>query len=366
VIIAIDASRTTVARPTGTEVYARELIAHLIRRNEALPAPHTLHLCFRDAPPQGLFTASPWVRQHVLPMRRLWTHLRFAAFIRQARPDVTFVPAHSLPFVFPGPAVVTVHDLGYRHYPGAHTRWQVIRLNITTTTSARRATRVLVDSRATADDLQKMVAVDPARIRVAYPGVDAPAVTAPDRLRDRYPLPARYFLMLGTLQPRKNIARLVAAYAQLRADPAQPEIGLVLAGQPGWRFDSAWLQGEGVTHLGYIPEADKGALIAGATALVFPSLYEGFGFPVVEAMHCGTPVITSTTSSLPELAAGAALLVDPQDTGAITAAMQRIVQDQALRETLVAAGTARARQFTWDETARIALATLEEAGGDIG
>ncbi|MBI1259043.1 MAG: glycosyltransferase [Chloroflexi bacterium] len=355
--IAIDASRTTVARVTGTERYAVEMIRALIRLNTA----HDLILYFRDNPPPDLFPPSERVTQKVIPFARAWTHLRFAAELWRDRPDMTWVPAHTLPALFPGSAVVTVHDLGYKFFPQAHPPKQRLYLDWTTRYSAARASLVLADSQATADDLTRFYGTPPAKIRVVYPGVDAPPIGDIAALRAKYGLPERYFLFLGTLQPRKNIARIVQAYQLWRALSGDTSTALVLAGGQGWLYDPAWTAGvDGIILPGYIDDADKGALYAGALALLFPSLYEGFGFPVLEAMHCGTPVICSSTSSLPELAGEAALLVDPLDVDAIARAIERIADDAVLHDSLREKGFAQVRRFTWEAAAQAALAAFED------
>lgn len=356
--IAIDASRTTVARVTGTEYYSRELIRALIQRNTR----HELHLYFRDTPPDDLFPSSPHVHQHVIPFPRLWTHVRFAWEITRTRPDVVFVPAHTLPFMFSGRAVVTVHDLGFRYFPEAHPLRDRLYLNLTTAYSARRAACVLADSKATADDLTQIFGINAAKLHVVYPGVDALPVGDIAAVRAKYGLPERYFLFLGTLQPRKNIAVIVQAYQRWRAANPADSAELVLAGGKGWLYDERWVAGVPGIHLpGYVDAADKGALYAGALALVFPSLYEGFGFPVLEAMHCGTPVITSSTSSPPELAGDAALLADPLDVDAITQHMTNLARDDSLRQQLRSRGYEQVRQFTWARAAEQTLQALEVA-----
>jgi glycosyltransferase involved in cell wall biosynthesis len=177
-----------------------------------------------------------------------------------------------------------------------------------------------------------------------------------EAVRRKYGLPERYFFFLGTLQPRKNFARIVQAYAKWRAAHPDDPAALVIAGGQGWLYDPAWTAGvDGVILPGYVDDADKGALYAGALALVFPSLYEGFGFPVLEAMHSGCPVICSNTSSLPELAGDAALLVDPLDVEAIAAAMGALSTDETLRIRLRANGYEQARKFSWDAAAQAAL-----------
>ncbi|NWF71123.1 MAG: glycosyltransferase family 4 protein [Chloroflexi bacterium] len=359
--IAIDASRTTVKQPTGTERYALRLLQTLIDLNARRSAPHELLLYFREAPATALFPNQAFVMQRVIPLARLWTHARFAAALAQDKPDVTFVPAHTLPFVFGGRAAVTVHDLGYCHFPRMHPTAQRMYLDLTTRYSVGRADLILADSQATADDLQRFYGVHSGKIRVVYPGVDAPSVGDRAAVRRKYGLPERYFLFVGTLQPRKNIERLVRAYMRYHKAAPNPA-ALVLVGGRGWLYDPAWTAGvEGLILAGYADEADKGTLYAGALALVFPSLYEGFGFPLLEAMHCGIPVIASSTSSLPELAGEAALLVDPLEIDALAAAMQLVAEDAALRAELSARGSVQAQHFTWEKAAEAALRTLEDA-----
>lgn len=354
--LAIDASRTTRANPTGTERYARDLIRALI----PLAGEHHITLYFRDAPAPDLFPAAPNVTLKVIPFRRAWTHVRFAASLLRDRPDVAFVPAHTLPFAFPGRAVVTVHDLGYKFFPEAHPVKDRIYLDLTTRYSARRAAIVLADSIATAADLTRFYGTPPEKVRVAYPGVDAPPQGDAAAVRAKFGLPERYFVFVGTLQPRKNIERLCQAFAAVRAE--FPDVGLVLAGAQGWLYNPDWTADiDGIIQTGYVTDAEKGALLRNAVALAFPSLYEGFGFPVLEAMHAGTAVVCSRTSSLPELAGDAAVLADAEDTDSIAAALRRVLVDDALRAKLVAAGSTQAARFTWDACAQAVLAALLEA-----
>lgn len=366
--IAIDASRTTKPQPTGTEVYARRLIQSLIAANESRPEPYFISLYFRDAPPADLFAKSDYVEEVVIRLPRLWTHLRFAAAILRTRPDITFVPAHTLPFVFPGAGLVTVHDLGYRHFPEAHSWVQRAYLELSTRCSQRRAALVLADSEATAADLSRFYGTAMDKIRVVYPGFDGAALKSSAQetaaARAKYRLPARYFIFIGTLQPRKNIERIVKAFRQWQREHDDDDTALVLAGGEGWLFDKSWLEvASNVIVTGYIDEADKGGLLAGAIALVFPSLYEGFGFPAVEAMHCGTPVIASETSSLPELVGDAGLLVNPLDVPAIAEAMGRCSDDAALRQLLSERGIQRAKRFTWSAAAEQVMVAFDELGG---
>ncbi len=363
--IAIDASRTAVEHSTGTEYYSRRLIQELIEQNIHHDTPHHITLYFRDKPAPYLFPESSYTKEKVIPFRRVWTHLRFAAEIWRDRPDVTFVPAHTLPFAFPGRAVVTVHDLGFKYFPETHPVKQRLYLDWTTRYSARRAAAVLADSKATADDLIRFYGTPPDKIHIAYPGVDPLQYGRLVGVRQKYNLPKRYFLFIGTLQPRKNIARIVQAFARWKESHPDDDTGLVLAGGKGWLYDESWTAGvDGVHMPGYIDDADKGTLYIGALALVFPTLYEGFGFPVIEAMRCGVPVIASNTSSLSELVGDAGLLIDPLDLNAITVALDLLAWNSHLRDELRDKGFKQAAKFTWRAAAKQMLEVLETAAKD--
>jgi glycosyltransferase involved in cell wall biosynthesis len=241
------------------------------------------------------------------------------------------------------------------------------------------ATRIIADSEATCLDLIRHYHIQEHKITVVYPGCDRSLAPVTDRelltsVRARYRLAHSYLLYVGTLHPRKNLVRLIEAFAFLTAsldaetkDGASP-LQLVLAGQKGWLYDDILAQvrklglTERVRLTGYLPPADLPALLSGARAFVFPSLYEGFGLPVLEAMACGTPVICSNVSSLPEVAGDAALLVDPLDVDALAAALEQVVVDPELRRALVERGFRQAARFSWRRCARETLQVLEEAG----
>ena len=369
-IIGIDASRAATGQRTGTEAYALHLIRALIPL--AAGRGHTLRLYFNAAPAPGLFPAAPHVVPTVIPLRRMWTHARLGHELRRRPPDVFFTPAHVIPVGIRCPAVATVHDLGYERFPAAHPRRQLAYLRWSTRHNARVAWRVIADSQATAGDLTALYATDPARIAVVYPGANADLrrVTDPATITAataKYGIRPPYLLYLGTLQPRKNLVRLVEAFAA--SNLHNDDYTLVLAGRAGWlaepllaavRALPAAVQAR-VLLPGYVDEADKAALLSGAMALLFPSLYEGFGFPVLEAMACGLPVISANTSSLPEVAGDAALLVDPLDTAVLGEAMRRLVADETLRGELIARGYANLARFNWPTAAAQTLHVLEEA-----
>jgi glycosyltransferase involved in cell wall biosynthesis len=370
-LIGIDASRAAAMQRTGTENYA----LHLIRELLALADGHRFRLYFRQGPPAGLFAAD--YEQRIISIPRLWTHVGLSREMIARPPDLLFVPSHVLPVVHPRHSVVTVHDLGYHYHPEAHTTWQNVYLRWSTRHNARNASRILADSEATRRDLKRYYGTPPAKIAVVYPGLDDKLAPVTDTaliegVRSRYGLNGPYLLYVGTLQPRKNLVRLVRAYSRLASllagqDDPQPAPRLVLAGKRGWLHDeitrqvgALGLEGQ-VLLTGYVPQGDLPALLSGALAFVYPSLYEGFGLPVLEAMACGTPVICSNTSSLPEVAGDAALLVDPHEPEALAQAMLRLVTDAELRGELAARGRQQAQRFSWQRCARETLAVLEDA-----
>lgn len=369
-IIGIDASRAVVGQRTGTEAYATFLIQALIPL--AGSHGHRLRLYFNAPPAPALFPDAPHVERVVIPMRRLWTHVRLGRELRARPPDVFFTPAHVIPAGYHGESVATVHDLGYKHFPEAHPWRQRAYLDWSTRHNSRAARRVLADSRATRGDLLKFYGTDPGKVAVVYPGADPTLQRVNDRaIVDaacaRYGIRPPYLLYLGTLQPRKNLVRLIEAFAT--AGLHDSGYSLVLAGRAGWLAGPILavidrLPAAVKPHVilpGYITEADKASLLSGAAALAFPSLYEGFGFPVLEAQACGTPVVCASTSSLPEVAGEGALLVDPLDVGALAAALQQVTADAKTATRLVESGYVNYRRFTWRRAAAEAMAALEAA-----
>ncbi len=362
-LVGIDASRAIADRPTGTEIYSRRLIQALL----SLESGHRFRLYFRTTPPPGLF---PEAEERVIRLPRLWTHIGLAWEMAHRSPDLLFVPAHVLPPVHSRRTLVTIHDLGYLTFPQAHPWRQRLYLDLSTRWNAHAATHILTDSQATKADLTTHYGIASEKITVAYPGIDeslhpvneTAAITA---ARARYDVKADYLLYLGTLQPRKNLHRLVDAVAQLAAHRASPLPQLVLAGKRGWLCEDLFEQIERLeldkhVHLpGYVDEEDKAALLSGAIGFVFPSLHEGFGLPVLEAQACGCPVITSTTSSLPEVAGDAALLVDPEDSTVIARAMERLIDDQELRSRLSKQGLSNVARFSWHTCAETVMTVIE-------
>jgi glycosyltransferase involved in cell wall biosynthesis len=262
--------------------------------------------------------------------------------------------------------VVTVHDLAFERFPGLFPRnWRwLYRAGLRA--AVKRADAILVPSKSTADDLCSRTSVDPSRVHVTPL---APALTTSDDdpadVLAQLDITQPYVLSVGTIEPRKNLTRLVRAYRQVAPDVPH---ALVLAGAPGWHAEELETElariGPGaIVRTGRVGEEQLDALYRGADAFVYPSLYEGFGLPVVEAMARGVPTITSNTSSLPEVAGDAALLVDPTDVSEIAEALARVLTDRALADDLRARGRARAATFSWAATARATLDVYRHVTG---
>lgn len=353
--IGIDASRATAAQRTGTEAYALAIIRALLD----LDSSHDWRLYFRDAPPPGVFPHTPTLPHTVIRPRRLWTHLGLSLELSRRPPDCLFIPAHVLPLYHPCPSVVTIHDLGYLHFPESHAMGQRLYLDWSTRFSARFATALIADSEATKRDLIGRYRVPAEKITVIYPGFDSALkpVRHPTRrspVAEKYDLPDKFLLHVGTIQPRKNLERLIEAF-----DPSQ--ISLVLAGRRGWLADSIYEKGKtrGVQFLDYVADEDLAALYSSAVAYVAPSLYEGFGFTVLEAMACGTPVICSDGGSLAEVAGEAAIIVPAADTQALAEAIRRVTTDETLRRSMIMNGFRNVGRFAWPRAAEQTLRVIE-------
>lgn len=374
--IGIDVSRAVGDR-TGIGVYVAELVEALAR----IDARHRYTLfpsfwgCFPDGTeeyqPPGQANFSLHRDPHPDTRRAAAWHSPFAcADALVGELDLLHGTHLSAPRLERARLVVTVQDASCLVVPEHHTRANV-RLTIRETRRAlSRAVRILVPSDATRRDLADRMGADPGKIRVvplAARAIFRPVVD-PVRIRrtlERLGIDRNYVLYAGALEPRKNLPALIEAFARDAARDGDGHL-LVLAGPRGWMTEPidkalARLPAARVRLTGYVTDAELAALYTACRAFVYPSFYEGFGLPPLEAMACGAPVIASNTSSLPEVTGDAALPVDPRDIDGLTAAIARVLEDSEFRASLRARGLARSRLFSWDETARKTLAVYEEA-----
>jgi glycosyltransferase involved in cell wall biosynthesis len=358
-VIGVDASRLSVSQRTGTEHYTYEVLKAMgrIAPDEAI----RLYLN-AEALPDGIDL--PWETRSI-PFPRLWTHARLSHEMAQHPPALLWIPAHVVPLIHPR-SVVTIHDLGYIHVPEAHPVKQRRMLESTTRWSVGVASHIIAISETTKRDLVQHYDVSPAKISVAPHGVSdrfrRPTGAEIAEVRARLNLPEQFILGVGTIQPRKNYAGLARIIARMRADELPRK--LVLAGKPGWMSDQVLEQigridqhGD-VIVLGYVDDRDLPALYAAAEVVAFPSHYEGFGLPALEAMRCGTPVVVSNRGALPEVVGAAGLVVDPDDEEAFADELMMLASDSELRHIYSVRGLEHAAQFTWERTAQLTLDVL--------
>jgi glycosyltransferase involved in cell wall biosynthesis len=300
-----------------------------------------------------------------------WDHVLLPRMLRRLKIEAAIFPKNVVP-LFTGCAnYVVIHDLAY-FVPAlnAYPRLDTLYMRAFLPRSARRAAGVFAVSDHTRQDIIRYTGCDPARITVTHEAADpayAP-VRDPERLRvvrEKYTLPEPFVLYTGSLSPRKNLVRLLQAFARIGGEVPHH---LVLTGSKSWKDQSVYetieaLGSRGrIAQLGYVEEQDMPALYTLADTYVYPSLYEGFGLPVLEAMQCGCPVIASNATSIPEVAGEAALLIDPLDVGGMAAALRRVLVDRPYRETLIAAGLHRARLFSWRRCAETMLEVIRATG----
>ncbi len=370
--IGFDGSRAFNKHRTGTENYAFQLLTHLAQidtENKYIVYVRPGAEVGQGWPPNFKFQISNF--------KFLWTQVWLAWKTFTDDLDILFVPAHTLPLIRkPGlKTVMTIHDLGGEYLPEYHQLKQRLYLNFITHYQIKTVDRLIAVSQATKQDLVKKVGVSPNKISVIYEGVNFPAQPFRHDLLtntlNKYDLEKRgYFLFVGTIQPRKNLERLIKAFScQLSSDDRRlmtdSSLKLVLAGGKGWLSDEIYKLPQElgiasqVKFLGYVPDADLPYLYSGARAFLFPSLYEGFGLPILEAMYYSCPVLTANTSSLPEVAGTAAVLVDPYRVSSITAGLISLTSLKT-RTALIKKGLVQVKKFSWAKAARETLNLLEQ------
>jgi len=368
--IAIDA-HSVGTQLAGNETYAINLIEALAQIDQVNQ--YTLYVTRDEAVARF---ADRWPNFQVkrtlphTPLVRI--PLTLSVELRRSPVDLLHVQYTAPPFAR-CPIVSTIHDLSFEHLPETFTRRSRAQLRLTVRRTARKAARILTLSEFSRRDIIETYAVNPDRVLVtpaAAPARFAPVENETElkEIRERYRIKANYLLSLGSLQPRKNLARLIEAYASLQKLCSNDQLPqLVFAGKPGWLDDEIYRaaqrenRNESIKFIGYVPEKDLPALYSGAICFVYPSFFEGFGLPVLEAMQCGTPVIAGNRTSLPEVTGEAALLFDPFDSGALAEAIGRVVDKPGYREELRVKGLERARTFSWTTTAKLTLQAYEEA-----
>ena len=368
--IAIDAHAVGTGL-AGNESYVTNLIEALAEVDTANR--YTLYVTRREAIERyrGRWAhVSVRLTQPHTPLVRI--PLTLVAELRRRPVDLLHVQYTAPPFA-PCPFVATIHDLSFEHLPQTFKLRSRMQLRLTVRRTARAAAHVIASSEYSRRDIVKTYGIPLERTSVTHLAASADFAPVTDesemrRVRDLYGIEGDYVLAVGSIQPRKNLVRLIAAYALLRrARPAEKLPRLVLAGKRAWLYgetlDAVKRYGldNFVTFTGYVSAKDLPALYTGALCFVYPSYFEGFGLPPLEAMQCGAPVITGDRTSLPEVVGDAGLMFDPFNEQALYEALARVIDDATLRAELRRKGLQRARLFDWHETARLTLAAYERA-----
>jgi len=308
------------------------------------------------------------------PLVRVPVYLTYELFRRPV--DVLHVQYTAPPFCRI-PIVVTIHDLAFERMPETFTRRGSFQLKLTVRWTAKKAAKVATVSEYSRQDLLDIYKLPPEKVVVTYNGVESSFTPQPsvqneaEEIRRRFGVSRDFVLAVGSLQPRKNLVRLIRAYARLRSERQDFRPQLVIVGRKLWLaneiFDEVKKQrwADDVILTGYVADEDLPALYRAARAFVYPSLFEGFGLPPLEAMACGTPVVTSDVSSMPEITGDAALLIDPNDEGALANALIEVVNNDRLRADLREKGIAQAKKFTWRDAAEKTLRLYQEAYGSV-
>jgi glycosyltransferase involved in cell wall biosynthesis len=350
---------------SGTGRYVNALCQAL---PQAAPDLETVLLWPSDEPLPEMHDKVEVVNHSARLLSRLsFDHLAVRKLARSKNIDLLHYPASTGCFFPPRPTVQTVHDLCFMRHPGWFPASKVFYYRQFIGPTARKADLILADSQSTAEDIRALLLVPEERIRVTPLGVGAEFYPRPqeeqETVRAKYGLPEQFCLFVGTLEPRKNLVRLIHAWDKAY-EAGLPD--LVVAGRQGWKADPilaaiSQVKHKNKLHLpGFIPDEDLPALLTAARAFVWPSLMEGFGLPPLEAMACGTPVLTSNVSSIPEVVGHAAMLVDPTSEGQLSQAMVALAHDDRLCASLSVSGRQQAALFPWTKTAELTAAAYRE------
>jgi glycosyltransferase involved in cell wall biosynthesis len=372
-IIGIDGNEANVTKRVGIGEFAYETIRGIVgMQSDARFVIYLKHPPLDHMPPPGTN-----LRYKVFGPRKLWTQiaLPISLFLGE-KPDVFFTPSHYGPRFSSVPLVISVMDLSYLHFPELFKKSDLYQLKNWTKYSVKKAKKIITISKSSKDDIIEEYRVASGKIDVVYPGIKRvtsldPHVFPMEELSFKYKISKNYILYVGTLQPRKNIARLIEAFAHILKDEeiAKSDLELVIVGKKGWLYEEIleapkkFDVSQKVKILDFVPDDELKEMYHNARVFVLPSLYEGFGLPVLEAMQYGCPVITSNISSLPEAGGNAAEYIDPESVEDIASKIKKVISDEVLRKEMIAKGKKQVEKFSWETSAKKTLEILEEAAG---
>ncbi len=373
-IIGIDGNEANVEKRVGISEYAFQLLSQFSSLKFKNPnAKFIVYL--KDEPRDELPPESTNWKYRVVKPGKLWTQWRLPLdlFLHNPRPDVFFSPTHYAPRFSPVPSVVSVMDLSYLYFPEMFNKSDLLQLRNWTAYSVKKANKVFTISNSSKNDIMKEYKISSDRVVVTHLGIKesvtlTPHIYSMNELKGKYGLSGNFILFVGTLQPRKNIKRLIEAFEKVVKSKAEShkDLQLIIVGRRGWLFEEILETPkelgieERVKFLENVEDDELPLFYKNALCFVLPSLYEGFGLPVLEAMKQGCPVITSNISSLPEAGGDAALYVDPEDINDIAKKITELVSSEKLRKELIEKGKVQVKKFSWEKTAKETLEVLQQ------
>jgi len=377
-LIAVDGYEASADNRVGVGRFEVELLKGLYSVDEK----NSYRIYTPRAPKPDLPRTSKHWKYRIASFNRLWSQaaLPFYTMIDRPKPDVFFSPVHYAPRFITIPLVLGIMDLSFLFFPDMFRSRDLFKLKQWTMYSVKKAKRIIAISQSTKNDILKKYYISPDKVTVIYPGITNYELrikklkTTYSKIAQKYGIVGDYILYVGTLQPRKNIVRLIEAFhlvSKRQTANGKRLLQLVIVGKKGWLYDTIFAKvkdlgiEDRVIFTGFVPDEELPILYAHATCFCLVSLYEGFGFPVLEAMKEGTPVVASNVSSLPELVADAGILVNPEDVTDIAHGIIDVLKmKDEDRMKLITRGKKQAAKFTWEKTARETLKVLEEVGNE--
>lgn len=379
-IIGVDGNEANVIGRVGIGEYAFQLLTEFERIYHKdysglnrKPASARFEIYLKQPPSSELPRSSSSWKYHIFGPKPFWTQIALPVHLRlkKQKPDIFFSPSHYAPRFSPVPTAISIMDLSYHYFPELFRKKDLYQLTNWTAYSAARASVIFTISKASKRDIIRIYRVPEEKVVVTYPGVKSFASLTPQvypihMLQSTFAISSPYFLFVGTLQPRKNIVRLIEAFSMVPAASDESKTLLVIVGKRGWLYEEI-LEAprkfgveERVKFLDSVSDDQLPVLYKNAIAYVLPSLYEGFGLPILEAMKYDCPVITSNVSSLPEAGGDAVLYVDPENSQDIAKKMKELLESKKLRTQLIEKGKKQVARFSWEKTAQQTLAALED------
>ena len=369
-IIAIDANEANVTTRVGISEYAFQILVNLYEFRKENKTSYDFVIYLKSLPLDVLPKETDWWRYKIVKPAKLWTQigLPLNLFLSPKKADVFLTLTHYAPRVSPIPTIVSVMDLSYLHFPETFKKNDLYQLTKWTEYSVKKAKKVITISNSSKDDIIKYYKVPKNKVNVVHLGLKPLSMKVNSKNLSEFGINKKFVLFVGTLQPRKNIERLIEAFSKL---PQQlKDYQLVIVGKKGWLFEpileapKKYGVEENVLFLDYVSDNDLPNFYSNAEVFVLPSLYEGFGLPVLEAMRYDCPVITSKVSSLPEAGGDAALYFDPENVDDIRDTIQKVLSSDTVRKDMIEKGKVHYKKFTWQKAADEVLSTIKEVVGE--